>query len=193
MEFLYNIDVSVFYFINVTLANPLTDKVMPFITTEKNWYIFYLLVWLYMVIQGGRRGLIAGILILICVAISDQVSSNLIKSLVQRTRPCIVLPDVHLLVNCINSFSFPSSHAVNNFAGAVLMSHFYPKAKYFLYTGASLLALSRIFCGVHYPSDVLGGVIIGVIIGLVLLFMWKTVNKKFKILKDEKKAEIPKS
>ena len=155
---------------------------MPFVTTEKNWFIFYTLLWLYMVIKGGRKGLVAGILIIICVLISDQLSSNIIKSIFQRPRPCNVLSGVHLLVNCTGSFSFPSSHAVNNFAGSVLLTFFYKDLKYFLFTGSFILSLSRIFCGVHYPSDILGGIIIGVIIGYILVVLWKTLNKKIKIL-----------
>jgi undecaprenyl-diphosphatase len=89
---------------------------------------------------------------------------------------------VHLLVGCTNSFSFPSSHAVNNFAGAYFFTYFYPKVKYGLYVGASLMALSRVFCGVHYPFDIFGGMIIGLIIGWIVIEIWKAVNKKLKIL-----------
>lgn len=181
-DFLYNIDVQVFYFINKTIANPVTDSVMPFITELNHWKIFYVIMWLYLMIAGGKRGRIAGILVLFLVLISDQLSSNLVKHVIERARPCNVLPGVHLLVGCTGSFSFPSSHAVNNFAGAVFFSHFYPRFTAAFYSAAILMALSRVFCGVHYPSDILGGMIIGMLIGWLYILLWKTINKKLKLL-----------
>jgi len=184
IDFLYNIDVQVFFFINKTLANPVTDFFMPFITDINHWKIFYVIMFLYLMIGAGKKGRIVGISLLLLVAASDQLSSNLIKYSVERIRPCNVLPGVHMLVNCTQSFSFPSSHAVNNFAGAVFLSHFYPKFRISFYIGAFLMAISRVFVGVHYPSDVFGGIIIGIVVGLFFVFLWDTINKKLKILKN---------
>lgn len=155
---------------------------MPFITKEEHWLIFYVIFWCILVFNGGKRGIIAGILILILVVITDQ-SSNLLKAYFHRIRPCNVLPDVHILVNCTGSFSFPSSHAVNNFAAAVLFSHFYPKYRYVLFGSAFIIAMSRIFVGVHYPFDMLGGIVWGVLISLFLVYIWELINNKLKILK----------
>jgi undecaprenyl-diphosphatase len=182
LNILQLLDEKLFYYINVTLANPVTDKFFSFITVEDRWFVFYAIIWLYLMIAGGRRGRVAALLALLLVLISDQASSNLIKNLVQRVRPCNALPNVHLLVGCTGSYSFPSSHAVNNFAGAYFFSYFYPKMKYALYTGAFLSAISRVFCGVHYPFDVLGGIIIGLFIGWLVIEFWKALNKKLKIL-----------
>ena len=180
-EFLQSIDTQLFYFINVTLANPLTDKFMPFITERDNWFIFFGIMWLAMLFNGGKRGLIAAILILITITVSDQTSSSLIKDLVQRIRPCNVLNGVHLLVNCTGSYSFPSSHAVNHFAGAFLLSHFFPEYRFALYGGGFVVALSRIFVGVHYPFDTLGGMLIGMLIGYVIVRLWLVLNRYLKI------------
>lgn len=184
VDFLYNIDVQVFYFINKTLANPFTDFFMPFITEINHWKIFYVIMFLYLVIAGGRKGRIVAISLVLLVAATDQLSSNLIKHAVERIRPCNVLPGVHLLVGCTQSLSFPSSHAVNNFAAAVFLSRFYPKFKVSFYIGAFLMAVSRVFVGVHYPSDVLGGMIIGIVMGLFFVYVWDTINKKLKLLKN---------
>lgn len=156
---------------------------MPFITERDNWYIFYFVIWIYLFFWGGRKGKVSAILILILILITDQFSDNLIKPFIQRIRPCNELPGVHLLTGCTNSFSFPSNHAVNNFAAAYLFSHFYPKVKFYLYTGAFIISLSRIFCGVHYPFDILGGAIIGIFFAYALLYFWNLLNGKIKILK----------
>lgn len=132
-------------------------------------------------IAGGKKGRTVALLVFLLVLISDQLSSNLLKDLVQRIRPCHVLPGVHLLVGCTDSFSFPSSHAVNNFAGAFFFAHFYPKMKYGFYAGAFLMAISRVFCGVHYFSDILGGAIIGLLIGWGLITLWEKINSRLKL------------
>lgn len=171
-DFLYSIDVAVFRFINGTLSNPVTDKLMPFITDVTHWYLVYVLLWFIILFKGGkyRIGLAIGMILL--VTISDQISSNLLKNLIERVRPCKVLENVHLLVTCTDSFSFPSSHAVNNFAAAMFFSFFYRNLKWILFSVATLMALSRIFVGVHYPSDVVGGALIGILIGYILAVLY---------------------
>ncbi len=182
MEFLQNTDTALFYFINVTLSNPVTDRLMPFITEREHWFIFYALIWLYLVIKGGANGRTAAILIIPLILISDQFADNIIKPLFQRIRPCHVLDNVHLLINCSESFAFPSNHAVNNFAAATLFSYFYKNMKYFLFTGAFIVSLSRVMCGVHYPFDLVGGALIGVIFGCIIIYIWKMLNSKLHIL-----------
>jgi len=187
VNILQNIDAAFFYFLNHTLANPVTDRLMPFITERENWFIFYVLIWLYLVIKGGRKGQVAAILILIVILIADQFSNNVLKFYFQRTRPCHILSDVNLLINCSESFSFPSNHAVNNFAAAYLFSNFYPDMKKFLYTGAGIMALSRVMCGVHYPFDIFAGALIGMFFATLVLAVWNILNRKFNILKSPEK------
>ncbi|MEO8665714.1 MAG: phosphatase PAP2 family protein [Ignavibacteria bacterium] len=182
MEFLQSTDEVLFHFINGTLANPLTDKLMPFITERNHWFIFYAIIWIYLMTKGGAKGRTAALLIIPLILISDQTADNIIKPFFHRIRPCHVLENVHLLINCSESFSFPSNHAVNNFAAATLFSWFYPRMKYFLFTGALIISLSRVFVGVHYPYDALGGALIGIFFALLIVYLWKLVNNKFKIL-----------
>ncbi|MBM4174847.1 MAG: phosphatase PAP2 family protein [Ignavibacteria bacterium] len=165
MDFFYSIDVSIFYFINGTLANPVFDKLMPFITEVKNWYLVYVLLWFIILFKGGKYRFAMAISMILLITITDQVSSSLLKNLFERVRPCNALPDVHLLAGCTGSYSFPSSHAVNNFAAATFFSFYYKHLKWLLFSVAVIIALSRIFVGVHYPSDVLGGAVIGTILG----------------------------
>jgi len=184
LEILQNIDAALFYFINNILANPFTDRLMPFITERDHWFIFYVLIWLYLFFKGGRKGKVSAILILLLILLADQFSNNILKSYFQRTRPCHVLTDVNLLINCSESFSFPSNHAVNNFAAAYLFSNFYPRMKGFLFTGAALVALSRVMCGVHYPFDIMAGAVIGILFAMLIIYLWNLFNKKFGIIKD---------
>lgn len=178
IDFLYSIDVAIFYFINGTLANPVTDRLMPFVTDVKHWYLVYVLLWFIILFKGGRYrvGLAIGMILLVIV--SDQLSSSVLKHLFERPRPCKVLENVRLLVGCTDSYSFPSSHAVNNFAAAMFFTFFYKHLKWILFSVASIMALSRIFVGVHYPSDVFGGALIGILIGYALALIYNFILKK---------------
>ena len=167
-DFLYNIDLSIFTFLNQTISNPLFDKFFPFITNVKNWYIAFIILWFIAFLKGGRIGKISAIGAIILLAISDQVSSHMLKPFFERVRPCNVIENVHLLVNCTQSYSMPSSHAVNNFAVAVFFSRLFPRIKIILFTVATLVAFSRPIVGVHYFSDILIGAIIGSLIGYLL-------------------------
>ena len=177
------IDSWLFYFFNKTLANPFFDSFMPFITETKHWYIFYFLVGLYLVIKGGARGRVAVILAIILILGTDQFS-NLLKEFFGRVRPCHSLPNVNLLVGCNDSYSFPSNHAINNFAAAFLFTYFYPKLKWWFYIAATIISLSRVFCGVHYPFDLVAGAAVGILWAMLLVYIWKKFNEKFKILQN---------
>lgn len=179
-EFFYQLDLSVFYFINHTLSNTLFDKFFVFITDVKNWFITYLILYLILIIKGGKRGRISSVILILLVITSDQLSSFYLKNLFARIRPCNVLNNVNLLVGCTNSFSFPSSHAVNNFAVAFFFSKLFPEYKWILISIASLIAFSRPYVGVHYPSDILGGAIIGIFLGILFSYPVKFIEKYFE-------------
>ncbi|MGA9362778.1 MAG: phosphatase PAP2 family protein [Bacteroidota bacterium] len=178
-DFLYSLDKSVFYFFNHSLHNSVLDVVMVFVTRTDTLHfrIFYGVVWLSLMVKGGRRGRTVALLLIPVIAASDQLSSSVIKHLVSRMRPCFTLPDVTLLVPCGSGLSFPSSHAVNNFAAATLFSFYYRRWTWAFVTYASIVALSRPYVGVHYPSDALGGAVIGTFVCLVILFFWLFVEK----------------
>ena len=83
---------------------------------------------------------------------------------------------VRLLVDCGPGKSFPSSHAVNNFAVATLFAWSFPSGRWYFFGWATLVALSRPAVGVHYPSDILGGALIGCAVALVLIQVWMAIE-----------------
>lgn len=159
---LYEIDRTVFVLINQTLSNQLFDFIMPYITELDYWRIPIFLVWLALIIFGGKKGRITALLVVIILTLSDQLSSAVIKPWVNRLRPCFALDNVRLLIDQSRSPSFPSSHAANNAAMAVLFSVRYRRYTSVFISIALIVSYSRIYVGVHYPSDVLGGIIIGI-------------------------------
>ena len=183
MDLIQQLDERLFYFLNVTCANPFFDKVMPFITERENWFMFYIIMGLYLLIKGGKKGIIVVVLCLLLVTITDQLNSFVFKAFIHRLRPCNVLPNIHLLVGCTDSFSFPSSHAVNNFAAATLLSHFYKNLRIPFYFTAAMVALSRVSVGVHYPFDVIGGAAIGMTIAFIVIYLFELISSKVTVLK----------
>ena len=181
MDFLYSIDVSLFRFINETLSNPVGDVLWPLITDYDKLLpvrIVLVLVWFGLLVMGGRTGRTVALLLIPVLLCADTISSKIIKELVGRIRPCGVLEHVHLLVNCGTGKSFPSSHAVNNFAVATLFSLYYRRWMWAFAAWASLVALSRPAVGVHYPSDILAGALFGVLLALLLIASWRVLEKK---------------
>jgi undecaprenyl-diphosphatase len=171
MDFLYQIDVMLFRFINGTLANPLFDWLMPIVTEEDNWRIPILLIVLAFLIFGGRKGRITILLLIFVITMSDQISSFVIKPLFSRVRPCFVLDNVRLLIDQSGSPSFTSSHAANLAAMAMLFSWRYRRRMWLPISLALFISYSRIYVGVHYPSDILGGWIIGIFCATVVLLV----------------------
>ena len=181
IDYLYSIDLTVFYFFNHTISTPVLDKFFSLITSVNNWYIAYIILLLLCFIKGGRTGRITAIGVLILITITDQVNANIIKELVHRLRPCVVLPDALTPVGCTGSFAFPSNHAFNNFAAAIFIYKFYPNLKWALFITALLISISRIYLGLHYPSDVLAGAILGSISGYYFALLVQWIVKSLKI------------
>jgi undecaprenyl-diphosphatase len=191
IEFLNSIDSAIFSFCNQTLANPVFDVLMPPITDWNQSPVgiaFFALLGLFIFIKGGRRGRTAVLLLIPLIYITDQLSSSVIKSIIARPRPChiidgaAVLSNIHLLVPCGSGYSFPSSHAANNFAFAMMMALFYRRLWYLFFGYACLMGFSRISVGVHYPSDVLGGAMIGIVLAFGVYAVWSYFSKKYPLL-----------
>jgi undecaprenyl-diphosphatase len=181
-EFFYSLDKAVFFFINHTLSNPVLDWLMPFLTDlnkQKAVVVVVFLLWLWLMIKGGRTGKTAGVLLVVAIVVSDQLSSALLKNIFSRLRPCHVLDSVRLLVDCGSGFSFPSSHAVNNFAGATVLAHYYRKYAWGWFSFATLIALTRPYVGVHYPADILGGALLGSVCALGIIAAWEFIDSKY--------------
>lgn len=187
-DYLYSIDVALFFFINHSLANPVFDAVMPFLTDLNKILLGKALfagAWLWLMVKGGRNGRIAGVLIVAAIVASDQFSSFVVKPMVGRIRPCHVLNNVRLLVDCGGGKSFPSSHAVNNFCAAAVLSSFYASKRWLWFGIAALIAFTRPYVGVHYPSDIVAGAAIGACVGYAIVLLWREAERRFLTKKPE--------
>ncbi len=174
INFLNVLDIKLLFFLNGFFRNPVFDVLMPWFEDNRIWLMPIVIFWVVVMIWGGKRGRWAGVIALVLIALSDQLSSNLIKPLFERMRPCNVLSGLHFWKNnhwiitpetisivYKKSYSFPSSHAANTFAQALWWGWIYPRSMVLWLVLAFIIGYSRIYIGVHYPSDVLGGWVIG--------------------------------
>ncbi len=170
MDFLISIDTALFNFCNQTLSNPVFDRLMPFLSGNKLFIpgatvLAALLIWKF-----KARGALCVLFSLIAVAIGDGWIINTIKSVVARPRPFNDVEATITLVGRTGSFSFPSAHSANVFAvGMVFFVYFRQSWKIALPLAVGI-AFSRVYNGVHYPSDTFVGAVLGA--GYGLAFVW---------------------
>ena len=181
LDWIVGIDSEIFVFLNTRLANPVFDLIMPIATND--WFLraVFAIIILAMLVFGKKQGRIAAVFCLATVAVSDLLSAQVIKPLVGRVRPCHVIENVHLLVNCSQGLSFPSSHAANTFSLALFLSDVYPRLRWLLYSFAAIVSYSRIAVGVHYPFDVVVGALTGVVAALGIGMVYRWTIRKYKL------------
>ena len=173
IEMFKKVDNTILRWINVKFRNKTFDKIMPIITSAGNLGIIWIVISVLLITKKDYR--VLGQTILIALVITTIIGEGIIKNIVKRKRPFYGDDDKELLISRPITYSFPSGHTASSFAVATVFIKTDNAASLEIMLLACLIAFSRIYLGVHYPSDVIGGGIIGTLCGLitVMLFMSK--------------------
>lgn len=180
------IDQNLFLKINKDSRNDLFDTVLPLLRETKFWIPLYFFLLLFVLVNFGKKAIWWIFFAIITVIVTDFISSNVFKPFFARPRPCIdpeFAVNVRLLARyCGTNGSFTSSHAANFFGLAVFFfitfRHFAPKAAYLFFIWAAIVCYAQVYVGVHYPTDILGGAIFGIMVGWTSA---KIYSKKYSL------------
>ena len=172
LDFFRHIDLALFNFINQRISNSFFDTVLPWCRDKNNWIPLYVVLVIWIIYLFRKQSWKILITVPLLILVTDQISSGIIKPLFHRLRPCHnpeLAEHIHKLVDCGAGFSFVSSHAANHFGLAVfliiLLGRKFRWLPPLLLLWAFTISIAQVYVGVHYPSDVTGGAIIGIAFG----------------------------
>lgn len=153
------------------LQNKYLDKVMPIVTAMGNLGFVWIVIVVFLMLHGQYR--MIGSIVALTLIISTSIGEGIIKHTVKRVRPCNCISNINLLISKPMSYSFPSGHTLSSFAVAEMLSMFFIRYKLIFIVIAILIAFSRLYLYVHYPSDVLAGVIIGILCSKLIYILFQ--------------------
>ena len=169
-----------FQIINQEYTNPFFDRFFPMITDLHKNATFavpiLLMIMLFFLDKYGRKGVSYFLFLILTLSLNDFIGGK-VKRAFERPRPFTVteLKTIQRTEASPNT-SFYSNHSANMFCLAMFISLFFPVAKWFTFPMAALVAYSRIYNGVHYPSDVLFGGLVGMVISLIVFWLIKKLT-----------------
>ncbi|MET0243310.1 MAG: phosphatase PAP2 family protein [Flavitalea sp.] len=174
LESIISFDKELFRIINVQGAFEPFDGFMKFMRHQYTWVPLYAFI-LWYVFKYAKSYLVPFIAMsLVCFAITDFTSASIIKPLVGRLRPCHdpeLANNIRILIGCGGPYSFPSSHASNHFGLATFwffaVASMTGKKWYWLWLWAGLICYAQIYVGKHFPLDIAGGFVLGLIAGII--------------------------
>jgi undecaprenyl-diphosphatase len=184
MEFLNLLkswDKALFLYLN-GIHSPLWDYTMTLFTLTSTWLLFYGLIFFIVGKKYDKKSLFIFVSLAFLILCSDQLA-GLLKHSIQRLRPSndpLMSPLTHVFFNKGGEYGFVSAHAANLFAFATFSIKLFKNNRFtlFILFWAALVAYSRIYLGLHYPGDILGGILLGVVVGSLIYKLLKYSESK---------------
>jgi len=177
MECIQSFDVGILEFLQANFNNSVLDNIFFFITKLGDVGAIWLAISIILIFTKKYRR--TGFLTVFALLLATLLGEGMLKHIFQRIRPFLEYDNLKTILSHQSGYSFPSGHTASAFAcTGVLMSRI-KNLKYVFLTLAILIAFSRLYFFVHYPTDV----IVGVILGLFCAWVVLKVNKKYEIKK----------
>lgn len=176
MNVIQSFDNVILQYIQMNMRTPIMDNIMLFITVLGNKLTIWTLIGVAFAItkKYRRYGLMIIFALILCLVIGNLS----LKPLVARIRPFDAMPILDaLLITPPTDFSFPSGHTMSSFASSVVLFYMNKRIGIFALILGSFIGFSRLYLYVHYPSDVLGGMIIGLLLGNAAIALFNKIEK----------------
>lgn len=173
---------EILYAIN-NLHNPILDKIMIVITNLGDAGLIWIGVAIILLFMKNTRK--CGALMLVSMLVGLIVGNGILKNLIARERPCWLDRSIPLLIPEPHDYSFPSGHTLASFEAAVMIYLHNKKLGIFSFVIAVLIAFSRMYLFVHFPTDVLCGAALGTLISIFVFDGYEKIkNKKMDVKKE---------
>lgn len=175
MSLIQNLDNSILEFIQMNMRSVIGDKIMIGLTYLGNGITIWAIIGLVLIISKKYRKY--GFMIVAALILCYLVGNLSIKPIVARTRPFDAMPLLReMLIMPPTDFSFPSGHTMSAFASSIVIYNMNKKIGALVFILSSFIGFSRVYLYVHYPSDVFAGMIIGILVGLITITIFKKLE-----------------
>lgn len=174
MDWIHHVDYTIVQTIAQHVRQDWLTTIVKFVTSLGNAGAIWLMIALILLVQSRTRR--CGLAMLTALALGAIVGNVVLKNLIARPRPFAAYSNIVPLVIPIDPYSFPSGHTLSSFCAATACFGFYRGAGIACYILAAMIGLSRIYLGVHYPTDVAGGAVLGIVLGVLAVWMVNTIG-----------------
>ena len=175
---LFSVDYKILDFISNGLKNPIFDKIMPVLSNIDNhgeiWIAIALLIYF---LGKTKESRFIAVSIILALAIGFIIGDIALKNIIARQRPITVPEGFNFLVKIPASYSFPSGHTTSSFAAFGVMYFRKHKYRYWTMALAIGIAFSRLYLHVHFPTDVLAGVVLGLLVAKLAIWLLRKAQK----------------
>lgn len=170
-----NIDFFILDYIYKNFKCSFLDFVFPKITALGDGGIIWIILGIvFLCLKKYRK---TGIGIMFALVLGVIIGNLFLKNIVTRIRPFDLVEGINLLINAPKDFSFPSGHTLSSISSATVIFMNNKKIGIYFLILAVLIAFSRLYLYVHFPSDVIGGAVLGVIIGIFSVYLSNKIKK----------------
>lgn len=180
------IDMKIINFIDNYVRCAFLDRIMPIITSLGNGGIVWLFLSIYLIHSSNYR--MEGYMVFASLVLTTILGEGVIKHLIRRSRPFISIRERTLLISKPMTYSFPSGHSASSFAVAGIFIIMNNRLSVYITVLAALIAFSRLYLEVHYPTDVITGIILGLLCSIIVCKVFNT--EIFEVLVLEIKSTV---
>jgi len=167
-------DSSILLQIKDNMHGPIMDKIMVISTYLGNGGLIWIIIATLLIINKKYRKI--GFMALLALILSTILGDEILKNVVKRIRPSADISVVNLLISKPLSYSFPSGHTTSSFAVAGVLSKYFKNYALEFFSLASLIAFSRLYLYVHYPTDVLAGIVLGLLCSGIVIYVFSYID-----------------